>query len=246
MDAIVNSAVRIHRLAPALYECPYCAFSAWALSAHITPAESKRFHDGIVHNRRVKRHEFVHRAGGELATLNVVNSGFLKTSIMGRDGHVQVTGFSMRGDMVGLDAIATGIHQCDTIALEDAYLCGIEFADFEHVARDIPALQHQFNKAMGAEIARDHDVMLLLGAMRAEERVAIFLLNLSKRLATRRGSAVQFRLPMQRQEIGNYLGLKLETISRALSHLQASGLIAIDGKDIEIKSIARLQQSTKV
>jgi len=162
----------------------------------------------VVHNRRIRRYEHVHRSGAALATLDVINSGFLKSTVSGRDGSVQVTRFSMRGDLIGLDAIGSGVHQCDTIALEDAHLCGIEFTAFERLVRDIPALQHQFHKAMGAEISRDYDVMLLLGAMRAEERVAIFLLNLSRRFAAHGCSAVKFRLPMQRQEIGNYLGLK--------------------------------------
>jgi CRP/FNR family transcriptional regulator, anaerobic regulatory protein len=245
MDASV-AAARVSPSAPVTSACPHCAFTVWSESARLTSAEAKHFHAQIVHNRRVRRHEHVHRTGSPLTVVSVINSGFLKTCISGRDGHVQITGFSMRGDMVGLDAVGTGVHQCDTVALEDTHLCGIEFTGFERLARDIPALQRQFNRTMGAEIARDHDVMLLLGAMRAEERVAIFLLNLSRRFTARGGSAVQFRLPMQRQEIGNYLGLKLETISRALSHLQAGGLIAIDGRDIEIKSISRLQQSTRV
>lgn len=242
MDAVVT-VERSFPSAPARNGCPHCGFAEWVAAARLTPVELQYLNGHVVHNRRVKRYEYVHRSGAALATLDVINSGFLKSTVSGCDGSVQVTGFSMRGDMVGLEAIGTGAHQCDTIALEDAHLCGIEFTAFERLARDIPALQHRFHQAMGAEIARDYDIMLLLGAMRAEERVAIFLLNLSRRFAAHGCSPVKFRLPMQRQEIGNYLGLKLETVSRALSHLRASKVIAIDGKDIEIKNLSRLRQS---
>jgi CRP/FNR family transcriptional regulator len=244
MDAVVNAERGFPSALPRI-GCPHCGFTEWATAARLTPAESQYMDGHVVHNRRVRRYEHVHRSGTALATLDVINSGFLKSAVSGRDGSVQVTGFSMRGDTVGLDAIGSGVHQCDTIALEDAHLCGIEFMAFERLARDIPALQHQFHKAMGAEISRDYDIMLLLGAMRAEERVAIFLLNLSRRFAAHGCSAVKFRLPMQRQEIGNYLGLKLETVSRAFAHLRASEMVAIDGKDIEIKNLSRLRQSTQ-
>jgi CRP/FNR family transcriptional regulator, anaerobic regulatory protein len=225
--------------------CPNCGFIAWCLPASLTSHEAKQFNDRIVHCRPIKRHEYLHRAGAVLTSLNVINSGFLKTSITDGGGHQQITGFSMSGELVGMDAISASKHQCDTVALEDSHLCGITFSDFQYLARDIPALQRHFHRMMGAEIARDYGVMLLLGSMHAEERVAIFLLNLSKRFTARGYSGLRFRLPMSRQEIGNYLGLKLETVSRVFSRFHDIQLIAISGKEIEIKSIVQLQQIIK-
>lgn len=116
------------------------------------------------------------------------------------------------------------------------------FADLEQLNREIPALQHHFHQTMGAEITRDHGMMLLLGAMRAEERVAMFLLNLSRRFALRGRSETRFRMPMSRQEIGNYLGLQLETVSRAFSHLASKQLIVIHNKEVEITNLEGMQQ----
>ena len=172
----------------------------------------------------------------------MICSGFLKTSITDGDGREQVAGFSMTGELVGMDAIGTGKHMCDTVALEDGSLCGMRYADFEELGRAIPALQHHFHRVMGAEIARDHGIMLLLGAMRVEERIAVFLLNLSRRFSARGYSGTHFRLPMTRQEIASHLGLTLETVSRAFSHFNNIQLTAINGKDVEIRSLARLQQ----
>jgi CRP/FNR family transcriptional regulator, anaerobic regulatory protein len=224
--------------------CPNCGFAAWSQSAHLTSDELKQIDEQVVHFRPIRRHEYVHRSGAPLTSLNIIHSGFLKTSITNCHGNLQVTGFSMRGDMVGMDGISTGVHQCDTIALEDTYLCGIDFARLERITDDIPALRRLFQQTIGVEIARQYGVMFLLGAMRADERVAIFLLNLSKRFAARGCSAVDLRLPMQRREIADYLGLKLETVSRILSRLQECEVIAIDGKNIEIKSVERLHQIT--
>jgi len=243
----MNATVSAARMAPSTAPrsgCTQCGFAAWALPARLTPAESRHFDAQIIHCRRMRRNEYVHRAGATLVALNVINSGVVKSSVTGLEGHVQGMGFAMRGEMIGLDAIGAGIHQCDTVALEDTHLCGIEFASFERLMHDITSLQHRFNQTLGAEITRDHEVMFQMGAMCADERVAIFLLNLSKRLAVRGYSAVQFRLPMQRQEIANYLGLKLETVSRSFGKLHAEHVICVDGKDIHIENAAELNRRT--
>lgn len=237
-----RSAINAPRPAPLPSECPDCGFIDWGRRAGFSADEFQRFCDRIEHRRLRKNHEYLHRAGTALGMLYVINSGFVKTIISDGNGHEQITGFSMPGDLVGMDAIATGKHQCSTIALEDSSICGMSFADLEQFNREIPALQRHFHQTMGAEITRDHGMMLVLGAMRAEERVAMFLLNLSRRFGLRGRSAARFRMPMSRQEIGNYLGLQLETVSRAFSHLANAKLIVIDNKEVEIRSLAGLQQ----
>ena len=147
----------------------------------------------------------------------------------------------MMGELLGMDAIGSSKHMCDAVALEDSDVCEIPFGDLEQLSRDIPTLQQHFHRIMSREIARDYGVMLLLGSMRAEERLAAFLLNLSQRFAARGYSAIRFNLRMTREEIGSYLGLKLETISRAFSHFQSEGMITVQNKSVEIKQLERLR-----
>lgn len=224
-----------------LGDCQDCGFFEWVRHASLTVRESRRFAKHIEHRRPRQPREFVHRAGSALTSLYVINSGFLRTSVIDGNGREQITGFAMPGDLVGMEAIATGRHQCNTIAIERSSICGMAFADFEQLNLDIPALQHHFHRAMGAEIARDHGMMLLLGAMHADEPVSMFLLQLSRRLEARGRNANRFRLPMSRHEIGNYLGLKLETVSRVFSQLHDAGLISVDGKEVVILDAAGLQ-----
>lgn len=222
--------------------CPNCGFDSWCLPANFTLRESKKFNDRIEHRRSIKRSKFLYHAGAPLESLHVINSGFLKTSMADSDGREQVIGFSMTGELVGLDAIGTGKYLCDSIALEDSSICGIRYSDLVELGHAIPALQHHFHQIMSAEITRDHGIMVLLGIMSAEERVATFLLNLSVRFSARGYSGTCFRLPMTRQDIGSYLGLKLETVCRILSHFNNIRLISINQRVIEIKSILKLRQ----
>jgi len=158
------------------------------------------------------------------------------------DGRNQVTGFQMAGEILGMDGISGEAHTCNAVALEDSEVCVIPFGQLEHLSREIQTLQHHFHKVMSREIVRDHGVMMLLGTMRAEERLAAFLLNLSQRFTARGYSPAEFHLRMTRDEIGSYLGLKLETVSRAFSHFQEDGLISVQQKHIVILDHAGLKQ----
>ena len=146
----------------------------------------------------------------------------------------------MTGELLGLDAISAEIHTCDTVALEDSEVCEVPFERLEEISCSIPLLMHQFHKIMSREIVQDHRVMVLLGNMKAEERIAAFLLNLSERFVKRGYSATSFVLRMTREEIGSYLGLKLETVSRSFSKLQDEGMITINNKHVELHDIHRL------
>jgi CRP/FNR family transcriptional regulator len=198
--------------------------------------------DEIVNRKRpLKRGDYLYRAGGALQSLYAVRTGFFKSCVMHDDGREQVAGFHMAGEMLGMDGIGSGKHMCDAVSLEDSEVCEIPFNDLETLSRHIPTLQQHFHRIMSREIARDYGVMLLLGSMRAEERLAAFLLNLSQRFAARGYSSKSFLLRMTRNEIGSYLGLKLETISRALSHFQTEGIIAVQNKSVEILDAGRLR-----
>jgi CRP/FNR family transcriptional regulator len=191
--------------------------------------------DQLVYTRRrVKRGETLYRAGDAFNSLYAVRTGFFKSNVILEDGRDQVTGFHMPGEILGMDGIGTEAHTCNAHALEDGEVCVIPFSRLEEVSREVRNLQHQFHKVMSREIVRDQGVMMLLGTMRAEERLAAFLINLSQRFVARGYSPSEFHLRMTREEIGSYLGLKLETVSRIFSKFQDQGLIAVQQKHIRI------------
>jgi CRP/FNR family transcriptional regulator len=190
--------------------------------------------------RAYRRGDYLYRSGSKFGSLYAIRTGFFKTQVLHEDGREQVTGFQMAGEIIGLDAISTDVHTCDAVALEDSEVCELPFNQLEELSRQLPALQRHLHKIMSREIVRDQGIMLLLGSMRAEERLAAFLLNLSQRFAARGYSASAFRLRMTRQEIGSYLGLKLETVSRTLSYFQETRLIDVHNKSIELLDMSRL------
>jgi CRP/FNR family transcriptional regulator len=189
---------------------------------------------------RVRRGESLYRSGDRFTSLYAVRNGFFKSQALLENGREQVTGFAMAGEILGLDGIAPEQHSCNTVALEDSEVCAIPFAGLQSLAQEIPGLQRHFYKTMSREIEREHGVMLQLGSMNAEERLAMFLLDLSRRFGARGYSPAEFHLRMTREEIGSYLGLKLETVSRTFSRFQEQRLIAVQQKFIRILDSAGL------
>ncbi len=222
--------------------CSACSLHELCLPTGLSGDELKSVDRLIDRRRTVKRGDYLFRAGAALHVLYAIRSGFLKSCVLHEDGREQVAGFHMMGDLMGMDAIGTNQHLCDAVALENSDVCEIPLQDLEALSRQIPSLQQHFHRIMSREIARDHGVMLLLGSMRAEERLAAFLLNLSQRFSLRGYSPTEFHLRMTREEIGSYLGLKLETVSRALSHFQAQGLITVQNKHLCILEIDGLRK----
>ena len=214
--------------------CSSCSLRELCLPAGLDPGEMERVDRLVTSRRKLRRGADLYRAGAPLASLFAIRSGFMKSCVLHDDGREQVAGFHMAGDLLGLDAIGGGSHTCDTVALEDSEVCEIPFSYLEQLSRELPSLQQQLHRIMSREIVRDYGVMLLLGSMSAEERLAAFLLNLSQRFATRGYSPSEFRLRMTREEIGSYLGLKLETVSRAFSGFQDRGLIDVRQKQVRI------------
>ena len=221
--------------------CSNCNLRELCLPYGLSEEELDKLDDLVSTRRRVKRGEHLYRAGSPFDAIYAIRSGFFKTDVLLEDGRDQVTGFQMAGELLGLDGISTEHHTCNAIALEDSEICAIPFPHLESLSRDIPTLQHHFHKVMSREIVRDHGVMMLLGTMRAEERLAAFLLNLSQRFTARGFSHAEFYLRMTREEIGSYLGLKLETVSRAFSRFQEEGHIAVQQKHIRILNVSGLK-----
>jgi CRP/FNR family transcriptional regulator len=222
--------------------CSSCSLRELCLPVGLSEEEMSKLDNLVFLRRPVKRGDYLFRAGDPFASLYAARTGFFKTKLLLEDGREQVTGFHMAGELMGMDGIGTERHTCDAVALEDSEVCVIPFDRLEGLSREMEALQHHFHKVMSREIVREHGVMMLLGSMRAEERLAAFLLNLSQRLSTRGYSPNEFNLRMTREEIGSYLGLKLETVSRVFSRFQEEGLIAVQQKNIRILDAAGLRK----
>jgi CRP/FNR family transcriptional regulator len=200
----------------------------------LTSLELDRIDEVVAVRRKVKRGGTLFRNGDRFTSLFAIRTGFFKTSVASEDGRDQVTGFQMAGEIIGLDGIVNESHTCDATALEDAEVCVMPFERIEELSREVNALQRHVHKIMSREIVREHGVMLLLGSMRAEERLAAFLLNLVQRLHARGFSQSELVLRMTREEIGSYLGLKLETVSRTFSKFVDDGLVEVKQRHVRI------------
>lgn len=222
--------------------CSACNLRELCLPVGLSDDEMSSLDNMVSTRRSVKRGESLFHSGDPFAALYAVRTGFFKTVVSATDGREQVTGFQMAGELIGLDGISNDRHSCDAVALEDSQVCLIPYGQLESLSREFTLLQHQFHKIMSREIVRDHGVMLLLGSMRAEERLAAFLLNLTQRLQARGFSASALVLRMTREEIGSYLGLKLETVSRTFSKFQDEGYLEVKQRDIRIIDQDALQR----
>ena len=214
--------------------CSSCNLRELCLPVGLSTKDIEKLDDLVATRKKIKRGDALFRSGDRFESLYAVRLGFLKSTVMSQDGREQVTGFHMAGELVGLDGISAEKHSCDTVALEDTEVCVIPYERLEDVAMQMPVLRNHFHKVMSREIVREHGVMLLLGSMHAEERLAAFLLNLSQRFETRGYSRTEFVLRMTRAEIGSFLGLKLETVSRVLSRFAQDGLIEVNQKHVRI------------
>ncbi len=214
--------------------CSSCATRSVCMPVDLTAVEFAKLDAIVCTTRPIRRGDALFRASDDFQSIYAVRVGSFKTVVMHRDGREQVTGFQIAGEALGLDGICTSHHTCDVIALEDSVVCVIPFAQLEVVCREIKSMQHHVHRLMSGEIVRESALMMLLGTMTAEQRVAAFLLNLSTRFKALGYSAAEFNLRMTREEIGCYLGMKLETVSRMFSRFQRERLVDTRGKQIHI------------
>lgn len=222
--------------------CSSCNLRELCLPVGFSACEIERLDNLINARRTVRRGDALFRTGAPFTALYAVRTGFFKTRISSEDGRDQVTGFQMAGELLGLDGISAERHTCDAVALEDSQVCVIPFERLEELSREFPDLQRQLHRIMSREIVRDHGVMLLLGSMRAEERLAAFLLNLTERLRARGFSESALVLRMSRGEIGSFLGLKLETVSRTFSKLQDDGVLEVKQRHVRVLDVSALRR----
>lgn len=221
--------------------CKDCTLRELCLPLGLPEPDLSALDKLIKRRRTLKKGEALYRFGDPLKSLYALKVGTVKTTGLMEDGRVQVTGFYMPGELLGIDAINTDQHPCSAEALEVSEVCEIPYQALESLAHQIPGLQHQLFRVMSREIVRDEQMLMMLGRMTAEERLAASLLNFSRR-QTRLGlPASEIRLTMSRQDLGDYLGLALETVSRLFSRFQEDGLISVHGRQIAIVDGKRLQ-----
>ena len=221
--------------------CGACSMHQLCLPMGLDDTDMNRLDQIIGARRRIARDERLYAMGEAFRSLYAVRYGHFKTYQINAAGEQQITGFQMAGELLGMDAISGDRHHCDAVALEDSEVCEIPFARLEELFGQVPTLLRHFHRIMSQEITREQNVMLLLGNMRAEQRFAVFLVNLSARYAARGYSSTQFQLRMSREDIGNYLGLTIESISRLLSRFKKQGWLAIDKREVTLLDPAKLK-----
>ena len=188
----------------------------------------------IQRGRPIQSGEHLYRAGDKFNSVYAVRSGSIKTYLINDDGIEQITGFYLPGEVLGFDGIDNTDHGCNVVALETSSVCEIPFSRLEELTLQIPTLQRHFFQLMSRQIESDHQMLLTLSKKNAEGRVATLLASLSHRYSRRQLSPNAMRLPMSRMDIGNFLGLTIETVSRTFSRLQKEEIIKVDGREVLI------------
>jgi len=222
--------------------CSACSLRNVCLPCELPSAEMNRFGEMAGAKRRIARGSALYHSGDKFEYLHAVRSGAFKIVGVSRNGDEKVTGFHLSGELMGMEAISTGRHSYTAVALEDSEVCAIPFAALEKMSRAVPTLQHSLFRLLSGDISRDQGLMLMLGSMSADQRLAAFLLSLSRRYERLGYASSRFTLRMTREEIGNYLGLTLETVSRLFSRFQRDGLLGVHQREIELRNAARLRE----
>ncbi|MFC5431898.1 MAG: cyclic nucleotide-binding domain-containing protein [Paraburkholderia sp.] len=221
--------------------CSSCAMRHLCMPQGLATDDMPKLEALICSARSVRRGEALYRAGDPFDNLYAVRSGSLKTVMAHRDGREQVTGLRLAGDPLGLDGISTDTHSCTSIALEDSSVCIVPYAALKHMCRESGTMQDRLHRLMSEQLIRESSQMMVLGSLSADERVAAFLLDVSDRNGQRGYSHAEFNLRMTREDMGSYLGMTLETVSRTLSRFQKRGLIDAQGKLIRIIDLEGLR-----
>ena len=226
--------------------CSDCSLSNLCLPISLHIDDIDRVDEIIQRGRPLQKGEHLYRASDDFSAIYAVRSGTLKAINITREGIEQVTGFYLPGELIGMDGLANDTHTNSAIALETSAVCEIPFNRLEELSLKIPVLQRHMFQLMGKEIATEQQLITMLSKNSADERVAALLMSISARNQRRHLSSSQFRLSMSRSEMGNYLGLTIETVSRVLSRFQKDGLLQVDKKDITITDMSSLRKAAQI
>jgi len=198
--------------------------------------------DAVVEQTKpLHKSDYLYRDGDKAIAIYAVRSGCVKTVTESANGDEQIVGFHLAGELLGMDGFSEGVHTCNALALETSSVCELPLEQLEELCHVMPGLQKQMRRIMGREVSAEHKQLLLLGKMSSEERLASFILSLSSRMQERNWKADEFNLSMPRQDIANYLGMAVETVSRLFASFQNDGIIAVDRRHITIRDMARLK-----
>lgn len=214
--------------------CKDCSLAPLCLPLSLNLEDMDALDEIVKRGRPLKKGEFLFRQGDNFGSVYAVRSGALKTFSLSDGGEEQITGFHLPSELVGLSGMDTEAYPVSAQAQETTSVCEIPFERLDELSVQLPQLRRQLMRVMSREIRDDQQMMLLLSKKTADERIATFLVNLSARFRARGYSANQFRLSMSRNEIGNYLGLAVETVSRVFTRFQQNGLIRAEGKEVHI------------
>jgi CRP/FNR family transcriptional regulator len=212
------------------------------LSEGVDPDTISHIEQLLVKRIRFRKGAVLYRVGGGFNALYAIRKGMCKTVLIAQDGQDHLAGFYMAGDIIGIDGIGTERHKCEATALEDVEVCPLPFDQIENLARLSAQFGHNLHTLLSQESTRAHALLIVLATMRAEKRLAVFLLDLSQRYQVRGYSPCEFVMRMSREEIGSYLGLKLETVSRLFSKFQREGLIHVQRRALKLLDRAALSQ----
>lgn len=238
MTVIAPPTIKLSALKTA---CKSCKLHDLCLPLGLDVLDIDRLDEIIKRRKPLQKGEYLFRSGETFSSIYAVRSGSIKTYSENEQGDEQINGLYLPGELLGLDAIHDNNHPCSAIALETTSLCEIPFNALEEISQHIPGLHHQLFRIMSKEIASDQTLLMLMAQKNAEERLAAFLVNLSSRLKQRNFSDIEFFLSLSRKDIGNYLGLTIETISRTFSQFQNKGLLETERKYVKILDLQQLK-----
>ncbi len=221
--------------------CANCTLRELCIPQGMSDDEIKLVDKIIERKKPVHKNDYLFRAGDTNRSLYAVLSGSVKTLVDNPNGEEQIVGFHLPGELLGMDGFSGDSHTCSAVALETSSVCEFPLERLDEVCHEVPSIQYAMRRIMGKEVTKDHAMLLLLGRMSAEEKLASFLISLSKRMAQRHWKPTEFNLTMPRQDIANYLGLAVETVSRLFAHLQDEKIIEVDRRRVNINDMTRLQ-----
>jgi len=228
----MSESIKLH--SPHQAHCKDCSLASLCLPLSLNMEDMDALDEIVKRGRPLKKGEFLFRQGDAFNSVFAVRSGALKTFSLSDGGDEQITGFHLPSELVGLSGMDSEIYPVSAVALETTSVCEIPFERLDELSVQLPQLRRQLMRIMSREIRDDQQMMLLLSKKTADERIATFLVNLSARFRARGFSANQFRLAMSRNEIGNYLGLAVETVSRVFTRFQQNKLLEAEGKEVHI------------
>ncbi len=221
--------------------CSTCSLSELCFPHSMDSIGLDQLEQIINRGSTAKAGDFLYREGDPCKAIYAVKTGSIKTTKQNVSGESQIVGFHLSGELLGFDGFATDKHECSAQLLETTSVCELPLDSLEALSASIPTLQHQMRRIMGLEVKSDHELLLLLGKMNADEKLATFLLNMSSRMKQRHWKELEFNLTMPRQDIANYLGLAVETVSRLVSQFQDKGFIEINKRNIKITDLNSLK-----